>query len=201
MTPAMSPAMRIFKRTFDTVVALISLLLFSPAIAVISAAIYLDDGGPVLFRQERIGYRGKAFHIFKFRTMIVGAEADNRPHLCEQADGRLTRVGAFLRSHHLDEFPQLFNILGGSMSFVGPRPERKYFIDRIMAVDGRYEELYALRPGVFSMATLHNGYTDTMEKMLRRLEMDLEYLHHCSLLTDMKIIVLTTVRIVSGKIF
>lgn len=197
----MSPAMKIIKRTFDIVVALLSLLLFSPAIAVISAAIYLDDGSPVLFRQERIGYCGKPFYIFKFRTMIIGAEADNRPHLCEQVDDRLTRVGAFLRSHHLDEFPQLFNILGGSMSLVGPRPERKYFIDRIMEVDARYEELYQLRPGIFSMATLYNGYTGTMEKMLKRLEMDLDYLHHCSPWTDMKIIMLTTIKIVSGRIF
>ena len=197
----MSPALKIIKRTFDILVASVSLLLFSPVIALISAAIYLDDGHPVLFRQERIGYGGRPFYIFKFRTMVMNAEADNRPDLCKEADDRLTRVGAFLRAHHLDEFPQLFNILGGSMSLVGPRPERKYFIDRIMAVDARYEELYQLRPGVFSMATLYNGYTGTMEKMLRRLEMDLDYLEHCSLRMDVKIIVLTTIKIVSGKIF
>lgn len=197
----MSPAMKIIKRTFDIVVALLSLLLFSPVIAVISVAIYMNDGSPVLFRQERIGYRGKSFYIFKFRTMVVDAEADDSPHLCKECDDRLTRTGAFLRAHHLDEFPQLFNILGGSMSFVGHRPERKYFIDQIMAVDNRYEQLYGLRPGIFSMATLYNGYTDTMEKMLRRLEMDIDYLHHCSLWTDVKIIVLTTIKIVSGRLF
>jgi lipopolysaccharide/colanic/teichoic acid biosynthesis glycosyltransferase len=197
----MSSAMKIFKRAFDVVVALISLLLFSPLIAVICVAIYIDDGSPVLYRQQRIGYHGKPFKIIKFRTMVVDAEADNHPHLCEQADDRLTRVGAFLRSHHLDEFPQLLNVLGGSMSLVGPRPERKYFIDRIMEVDDRYAQLYLLRPGIFSMATLYNGYTNTMEKMLRRLEMDLDYLHHYSLSTDIKIIVLTTIKIISGRIF
>lgn len=197
----MSPEAKIIKRIFDIVLAILSLILFLPAIIVICVAIYIDDGSPILFKQERIGYRGKPFYIFKFRTMVVDAEVDNHPHLCEQADDRLTRVGAFLRSHHLDEFPQLLNIIIGNMSFVGPRPERKYFIDRIMAVDVRYEQLYRLRPGIFSMATLYNGYTDTMDKMLKRLEMDLDYLNHCSPWIDIKIILLTTIKIISGRIF
>ncbi len=189
------------KRVFDILMAGISCLLFSPLFLVIGLAIRLEDGGSVLFKQERIGYGGRPFMIYKFRSMITNSEADRNPRLCEKNDGRLTRVGSFLRAHHLDEFPQLLNILKGEMSFVGPRPERKYFVDQIIRRDSRYTLLYELRPGIFSMATLYNGYTDTMEKMLRRMEMDLDYLQHCSLLQDLKIIMLTSYFIISGRKF
>jgi lipopolysaccharide/colanic/teichoic acid biosynthesis glycosyltransferase len=106
-----------------------------------------------------------------------------------------------LRDHHLDELPQLINVLKGDMAFIGPRPERKYYIDLIMEQDARYERLYQLRPGVTSYATLHNGYTDTMEKMLIRLEMDLYYLEHQSLWMDAKILMQTFISIVGGKRF
>jgi lipopolysaccharide/colanic/teichoic acid biosynthesis glycosyltransferase len=110
-------------------------------------------------------------------------------------------MGKWLRNHHLDELPQLWNVLKGDMTFVGPRPERKYYIDQILEHDPRYVELYKIRPGVTSYATLYNGYTDTMEKMLRRLELDLYYLEHQSLALDMKILFKTFTSIVSGKKF
>lgn len=126
----------------------------------------------------------------------------NGPALFDsENDDRLTHIGRFLREHHLDELPQLWNVFKGDMSFIGPRPERKFFIDRIMKHDSRYELLYQIRPGVTSYATLYNGYTDTMEKMLRRLEYDLYYLEHYSLLTDAKILFKTFVSIVFGKKF
>ena len=106
-----------------------------------------------------------------------------------------------MRDHHLDELPQLINVLKGDMAFIGPRPERKYYIDLIMKQDSRYEQLYQLRPGVTSYATLHNGYTDTMEKMLIRLEMDLYYLEHQSLWMDAKILMQTFFSIIGGKRF
>ena len=110
-------------------------------------------------------------------------------------------MGKFLREHHLDELPQLLNVFKGDMSFVGPRPERKYFIDRIMEINPDYEYIYMMRPGLTSMATIYNGYTDTMEKMLIRLQMDLDYLKNRSLWLDAKI-VFTTVRfIIYGKKF
>lgn len=155
---------------------------------------------PIIFKQERIGFHGKPFYIYKFRSMIVDAE-ESVPKLTEENDERLTRIGRFLRAHHLDELPQLWNVMKGDMSFIGYRPERKYFIEKIMAHDNRYEKLYQMRPGVTSYATLYNGYTDTMEKMLRRLEYDLYYLEHHSLLLDMKILYLTAMKIVSGKKF
>lgn len=153
----------------------------------------------MIFSQERIGKGGKPFMILKFRTMKENAEKDGIPQLAEKDDDRLTSFGGWLRRHHLDELPQLWNVLRGDMAFIGPRPERKYFIDKIMEHDPRYELLYQIRPGVTSYATLYNGYTDTMEKMLRRLELDLYYLEHNSLWFDMKILVKTFLKIVEGK--
>ena len=133
--------------------------------------------------------------------MRVDAEQDGIPHLAEKTDDRLTPVGKFLREHHLDEIPQLWNVFVGDMSFVGPRPERQYFIDQIMQENSDYEQLYQIRPGITSMATIYNGYTDTMEKMLIRLQMDLEYLQKRSLWLDLRII-FTTVRLIGyGKKF
>ena len=139
--------------------------------------------------------------ILKLRTMKEEAEKDGVPQLAEKEDSRLTPFGGWLRKHHLDELPQLWNVLRGDMAFIGPRPERKYFIDKIMEHDPRYELLYQIRPGVTSYATLYNGYTDTMEKMLRRLELDLYYLEHRSWWLDTKILFNTFLNIAFGKKF
>lgn len=192
---------RVLKRGFDFVASLIGLIVFSPFMAMIYFCIRREDGGPAIFKQERIGYKGKAFLLYKFRSMKITAEADGKPALCQKEDKRLTRIGKFLREHHLDELPQLWNVLKGEMSFVGPRPERKFFVDKIISVNPDYELLYCLRPGLFSPATLYNGYTDTMEKMLRRLNMDLAYMEKHTLWLDTKIIFLTVYSIVSGKKF
>ena len=116
-------------------------------------------------------------------------------------DARITPFGKFLRATSLDELPQLFNVLKGDMSFVGPRPERRYFIDKIMKEDSDYQLIFEMRPGLTSEATLYNGYTDTMEKMLKRLHMDIHYLENRSLLLDMHIVIDTIYAIVSGKKF
>lgn len=197
----MSAAACLAKRTFDVVCSLLGLIVSSPAFLLISHLIKREDNGPAIFKQERIGYGGRAFTLYKFRSMAVTSEADGQPVLCEKDDKRLTRIGKFLREHHLDELPQLWNVLKGDMSFVGPRPERKFFVDKIMAVNPSYQLLYQLRPGLFSPATLYNGYTDTMEKMLQRLRMDLDYLHNRSMWLDLKIIGLTVVSILTGKKF
>ena len=188
------------KRIIDFVVAVVCLILFSPLILVCWLLIK-TDGQPAIYRQERIGLGGKPFYIYKFRSMVVDAEKEGEELLQQNDDPRLTRIGKILRSHHLDELPQLWNVLKGDMAFVGPRPERKFYIDQIMQRDARYQRLYALRPGVTSYATLKNGYTDNIEKMLRRLEMDLYYLEHQSLWTDAKILWKTFKDIISGKIF
>lgn len=189
------------KRFLDVVASAISLIVFSPVFLVIYIAIKWEDRGAAIYKQERVGYRGKIFTLYKFRSMSETAEADGTLALCQKRDKRLTRVGRFLREHHLDELPQLWNVLRGDMSFVGPRPERQYFVDKIKAINPDYELLYQLRPGLFSEATLYNGYTDTMAKMLERLRMDLDYLYNRSLLLDFKIIFLTVFSILTGKKF
>ena len=197
----MNNTQKTVKRWFDIAVSTVCLVVFSPLFLYCYILIRNEDGGPAIFSQERIGMHGKPFFIYKFRSMKVDAE-NNEPALaCPANDDRLTKAGAFLREHHLDELPQLWNVLKGDMSFIGPRPERKVYIDQIMRHNPNYERLYQIRPGVTSYATLYNGYTDTMEKMLRRLELDLQYLDNYSLLTDMKLLWKTFTNIVKGKIF
>ena len=189
------------KRILDCVASGLGLIVFSPLFLIIWIAIRLESSGPAIFSQERIGYLGRPFTIYKFRSMRIDSERDGHPALCSKDDSRLTKVGKFLRDHHLDELPQLWNVFRGDMSFVGPRPERKYFIDKIMQLNDSYERLYQLRPGLFSWATLYNGYTDTMDKMLTRLHMDIDYLENRTLVMDTKIIWLTVMSIITGKKF
>ena len=190
------------KRGFDIVLSGLLLLIFSPVIAVCAILIKREDGGPVLFVQERIGRGGRPFNIYKFRSMRTDAEASGTPALYSgEEDPRLTKVGKFLRAHHLDELPQLWNVLKGDMSFIGYRPERQYYIDQIKKYNARYDYLYQIRPGVTSYATLYNGYTDTMDKMLTRLDLDLYYLRNHTIWFDMKVLGLTFLSIVSGKKF
>ncbi len=201
VTDGMCWAERIIKRTADLLLSLFGLVFLSPAFLIVYIMLKKQGDGPVIFRQERIGYRGEPFYILKFRTMRVDSEENGMPRLARKEDDRLTPVGRFLREHHLDELPQLYNVLKGDMSFVGPRPERKYFIDKIMQINPDYEYLYQMRPGLTSMATIYNGYTDTMEKMLIRLQMDLEYLQNRSLWLDLKIVFTTVNFIINGKKF
>ncbi len=190
------------KRTFDVVVSFILLAVFSPLILICAIAVKLEDGGPAFYRQERIGKGGRKFKLVKFRSMRIDAESMGTPALCSgETDPRLTRVGRFLRVHHLDELPQMWNVLIGDMSFVGWRPEREYFVQQIMQIDNRFQYLYQIRPGVTSFATVYNGYTDTMEKMLTRLDQDIYYLRTQSIAFDAKILMLTFLTIVSGKKF
>ena len=194
----MNEVERNIKRLIDLFTALICLVIFSPLMLACYIAVKREDGGPAIFKQERIGRFGRPFNIYKFRSMRMDAEKDGPALYNHENETRMTKVGKFLRAHHLDELPQLWNVVKGEMAFIGPRPERKYFIDKIMEHDPRYSYLYQVRPGVTSYATLYNGYTDTMEKMLRRLELDLYYLEHRSLWFDFKLLVLTFLNIAFG---
>jgi lipopolysaccharide/colanic/teichoic acid biosynthesis glycosyltransferase len=197
----MSSFGRDLKRVADCLIAAILLIIFSPLFLFCYIAVRYEDGGPAIFKQERIGLWGRPFFIYKFRSMRMDAEKMG-PALYEgDRDPRLTRIGRFLREHHLDELPQLYNVLIGDMAFIGPRPEREFYIDQIVKCDPRYLYLYQVRPGVTSYATLYNGYTDTLEKMLRRLNYDLYYLAHGSILFDAKVLWQTFWSIVGGKKF
>lgn len=197
----MGTAGQTLKRAFDIVLSSVLMLIFSPMALISAIAVKLEDGGPILYSQERIGRGGRPFHILKFRSMRTDAEAAGAQLYAGDSDPRLTRVGAFLRKHHLDELPQLWNVLRGDMSFIGYRPERQVYIRQIMEHNPRYRYLYQIRPGVTSYATLYNGYTDTLEKMLTRLDLDLYYLRHHSILFDARVLGLTFLNIVSGKKF
>jgi lipopolysaccharide/colanic/teichoic acid biosynthesis glycosyltransferase len=188
------------KRAIDLILSALCLIIFSPLLLVCYLAIKIG-GGSAIYKQERIGKGGRPFYIYKFRSMVIDAEKEGEELLQQDNDPRLTKIGRFLRTHHLDELPQLWNVFIGDMAFVGYRPERKYYIDQIMERDPSYERLYEIRPGVTSYATLYNGYTDTMEKMLRRLELDLYYLEHRSLWFDAKLLVKTFINIIFGKKF
>lgn len=189
------------KRIVDCMIAVILMILFSPLFLICYSAVKSEDGGPAIFKQERIGRFGRPFYIYKFRSMRLDAEKHGPALYAGGKDGRLTRIGKFLREHHLDELPQLWNVFCGDMAFIGPRPERQFFIDQIMKEDPRYRFLFQIRPGVTSYATLYNGYTDTLEKMVRRLRYDLFYLEHRSWGFDFKILFMTFMSIVFGKKF
>lgn len=197
---SMNDAEKFLKRLGDVLGSFLGLLIMSPLFLIIYIMQRIEGEGPAIFSQERIGLYGKPFRIYKFRTMKVNAESDG-PQLASKGDDRLTKVGRFLRDHHLDELPQLWNVFVGDMSFVGYRPERRYFIDQIMQHNPDYQLLYCSRPGVTSDATLHNGYTDSMDKMLKRLDMDLNYLRTRSLGVDLKIIFETFFSVFGGKKF
>ena len=195
----MSDAEICIKRAFDSLVSALGLILLSPLFLLIAIRIKCGSKGPVFYTQERIGLYSIPFRIIKFRTMVDHAESDGVPHLTEDNDPRITHIGKWLRKYRLDELPQLWNILRGDMSIVGPRPERRFFIDRIMTQAPYYCLLYKVRPGLTSWGPIRVGYTDTMEKMIERLNADIVYVENMSLLLDLKILFFTIGVIVRGK--
>ena len=186
------------KRAFDIVMSLASLLLLSPVYVFLYILVWSTSKGPAIYKQERIGLHGIPFQILKFRTMCDDAESDV-PQLSADNDSRVTRVGAFLRKYRLDELPQMWNVLKGDMSIVGPRPERRYFIEQIEQKAPYYCLLYKIRPGLTSWGPIKVGYTDTIDKMIRRLNYDVVYVENMSLQLDLKILLHTISVILDGK--
>ena len=195
----MTDAELCIKRAFDIVASALGLILLSPLFALIALQVKLSSRGPVFYSQERIGLYGLPFRIYKFRTMIDHAEEAGLPQLTHDNDPRITKVGHWLRKYRFDELPQLWNILCGDMSIVGPRPERPFFIEQIMKEAPYYCLLYKVRPGLTSWGPIRVGYTDTTEKMIERLNCDIVYVENMSLLLDLKILFFTTGVIIKGK--
>lgn len=195
----MTDAELCIKRAFDIVASALGLIILSPLFALIALQVKLSSRGPVFYSQERIGLYGLPFCIFKFRTMIDHAEEAGLPQLTHDNDPRITKIGHWLRKYRLDELPQLWNILRGDMSIVGPRPERPFFIEQIMKEAPYYCLLYKVRPGLTSWGPIRVGYTDTTEKMIERLNCDIVYVENMSLLLDLKILFFTTDVIIRGK--
>jgi sugar transferase (PEP-CTERM system associated) len=186
------------KRVGEFALSLIGLILLSPVILVLSVLIKIDSRGPVFYKQERVGERGKIFKLLKFRSMFENAEA-NGPVWAEQNDKRITRVGRWMRKWRLDEIPQMFNVLKGDMSFVGPRPERPFFVEKLRKEIPFYDQRLFVRPGVTGWAQIKYPYGATNKDALEKLKYDLYYIKNLSLLYDLIIIFETIKVVVFGK--
>lgn len=197
-SPAISESSKNIKRTFDVVTSSLMLVLLSPVYLWLSILVKRDSPGPVFYSQERIGLRQKPFNIYKFRSMRVDAEKHG-PRLSSDDDSRVTKVGKMLRKYRLDEIPQFWNVLKGDMSLVGPRPERAYFIAKIMERAPYYALMYQVRPGITSWGMVKYGYASNVDQMVERTRFDLIYMSNMSLFVDFKILIYTVNTVIGGK--
>lgn len=186
------------KRLLDVVISLLSMIIFSPVFITLAIMIKTSSKGPVLYTQERIGKFGKPFTIYKFRTMVKDAET-NGPLLSSINDNRITHIGQFMRRTHLDEIPQFVNVVLGEMSLVGPRPERKFYIDQISKVAPYVSHLLKVRPGITSWGQVKYGYASNVDEMVERLQYDMVYLKNISLYVDFKILIYTVIECAKAK--
>lgn len=182
----------------DKVCSLVALFLLSPLFLYIAWRVKNDSPGPIFFCQERIGYLGRPFLMYKFRTMYVNAE-NNGPSLSSEDDCRVTRFGRIMRKYRLDELPQFWNVLKGDMSLVGPRPERKFFIDKIVKTAPYYYLLHNVRPGITSLGMVKYGYAASVDEMVERMEYDILYYENMSLTLDLTILIYTVKTVLTGK--
>lgn len=195
---SMSESEKNIKRTIDVAASIVTLLLLSPLFAILAIRVKSDSPGPVFYRQERIGLKERPFQIVKFRTMRTDAEVDG-PQLSSDDDPRVTKSGRIMRKYRLDELPQFWNVLKGEMSIVGPRPERKFFINKIIELAPYYTLLYQTRPGITSWGMVKYGYASKIEEMVERSKYDLLYISNMSILVDFKIMLYTILTIMEGR--
>jgi sugar transferase (PEP-CTERM system associated) len=193
-----SPLVLAVKRGSDFAVAALGFVIFLPFMLLVAAAIWLETGSPILFRQERVGLRGRSFEIFKFRSMRQDAEQDG-PSWAAHDDGRVTRVGRFIRKVRLDELPQLWNVLRGEMSLVGPRPERPFFCGLLEENIPLFVLRHSVRPGITGWAQIKYQYGSSIEEAKTKLEYDFFYIKHLSLMLDFAIILETVKVVFSGR--
>ena len=186
------------KRIFDVIISLVAMVVLSPVYLITAIIVKCTSPGPVFYAQERIGYHGRPFKMHKFRSMYVNAE-EAGPALSKDDDPRITPFGRFMRKVRLDEIPQFYNVLKGTMSVVGPRPERQYYIDQIVKQAPEYLLLQRIKPGITSWGQVKYGYASTVDEMVERLRYDLLYLDNMSLTTDLKILVYTVIIIIQGR--
>ncbi|WP_161636234.1 sugar transferase [Saccharicrinis fermentans] len=186
------------KKILDLALAWVSLIVTTPILIAIAVAIKIDSKGPIIYRQERIGKNKKPFIIYKFRSMYVNAE-ENGPALSYQNDPRITKVGNVIRKWRLDELPQLINVIIGNMSFVGPRPEREYYVNKILRKAPYYALLLKIKPGITSWGIVKFGYARNVDEMIKRLKYDILYLENRTLVVDLKILLYSLKTLIKGK--
>ena len=194
----MPPWQHSLKRIMDIVVSLFALTILSPFYLLLAIAVKMSSPGPVLYSHKRIGRYGQPFTIYKFRSMFIDAEK-NGPALSSENDSRITPFGRFMRRMRIDELPQFFNVLIGDMSLVGPRPERQYFIDKIVQQAPHYKHLHKVRPGITSWGQVKYGYAENVEEMIQRLKYDIIYIENMSLFVDIKILIYTVLIVLQGR--
>ncbi len=186
------------KYFIDIIGSLLALTILTPLFIILMIGVKLSSKGPIFYKQKRVGKKGKPFTIFKFRSMFVNAEI-NGPELSSKDDSRVTKFGRFMRKSRLDEIPNFFNVLRGDMSLVGPRPEREYFIKKIVEKDPHYTQLLKVRPGITSWGQVKYGYAENVDQMLKRMKYDLLYIENMSLYVDIKILIYTLLTIIQRK--
>ena len=187
------------KKITDLLLASTLLLTLLPLMLLVALAIKCDSPGPVFYRQERVGLRGRRFAVLKFRSMRQDAEADGRPVWAAAQDHRITRVGRFIRWARIDELPQLLNVLRGEMSVIGPRPERPYFVEQFNKLIPSYDDRHAVLPGITGWAQVNYPYGASLKDAREKLRYDLYYIANYSLLLDLKILLATVRVVLSGK--
>lgn len=186
------------RRTVDITISFLFLIIFFPLFILVAILVILTSRGPVFYLQERVGKKGVPFNIIKFRSMVPDAEKEG-PALSHDKDPRVTRVGKFLRDYKLDELPQFINVLKGDMTIIGPRPERKYFIDQIVSYNPEFKRLQEIKPGITSLGQVKYGYARNLGEMLQRMKYDLHYVKNRSFWFDLRIFLLTLKFVVKGK--
>lgn len=186
------------KRLMDITVSAVAIVILSPLLLLVSLLVKITSEGPVIYKQERVGLKGKLFNIYKFRTMEHNSEGDV-PQLSSVNDKRITKVGHVLRKYRIDEIPQFFNVLKGDMSLVGPRPERPYYERQIIEKVPYFKVIHKVRPGITSWGMVMYGYADTVDKMIERLKYDIIYLENISVTVDVKILIYTIRTVLTGK--